>query len=211
MPTNNHSTISLEMRERMRIMSRMTKEEKVAYRWKCYDDKAKPQLLELIEYCQSNNRICPWPQDWNRIWGTYSRYSHRSEFTEYPPFKIPLILGAWDAPYIDKRQRFLTQIYWCYKNYFMGSMYKMVMGLTEDDWYKCQPKTKMPIMLDEIKLSLTIIKKEYAGWLGVNYYPKHNVFNYWITHDYCFIKEPREIREPYDFLDDESITYIRDR
>jgi hypothetical protein len=69
----------------------------------------------------------------------------------------------------------------------------------------------MPIMLDEIKLSLTIIKKEYAGWLGVNYYPKHNVLNYWITHDYCLIREPREIREPYDFLDDESITYIRDR
>jgi len=84
-------------------------------------------------------------------------------------------------------------------------MYTMVMKLTEDDWYKYQPKTKMPIMLDEIKLSLTIIKKEYAGWLGVNYYPKHNVFNYWITHDYCLI------REPYDFLDDESITYIRDR
>jgi len=45
------------------------------------------------------------------------------------------------------------------------------MKLTEDDWYKYQPKTKMPIMLDEIKLSLTIIKKEYAGWLGVTYYP----------------------------------------
>jgi hypothetical protein len=175
------------------------------------DEKSKLQLLELLVYCQSNGRICPWPKRWNPIWETYSRYSDRSEFTEYPPFKMPLILGAWDTSAIEKRQRFLTQIYWCYKNHFMGSMYTMVMKLTEDDWYKYQAKTKMPIMLDEIKLSLTIIKKEYAGWLGVNYYPKHNVFNYWITHDYCLIREPREIREPYDFLDDESITYIRDR
>jgi len=175
------------------------------------DEKAKLQLLELLVYCQSNGRICPRPYHWNIIWGAYSRYSDRSEFTEYPPFKMPLILGAWDTSNIEKRQRFLTQIYWCYKNYFMGSMYEMVMRLTEDDWYKYQPKTKMPITLDKAKLSLTIIKKEYAGWLGVNYYPKHNVLNYWVTHDYCFIKEPREIREPYDFLDDESITYIRDR
>ena len=175
------------------------------------NEKAKLQLLELLNYCQSNGRICPSPQHWNKIYHVYSWHTDKHKFTKYPPFKIPLIVGAWNTSDIEKRQRLLTQIYWCYKNYFMGSMYKMVMGLTEDDWYKCQPKTKMPIMLDEIKLSLTIIKKEYAVWLGVNYYPKHNVFNYWITHDYCFIKEPREIREPYDFLDDESITYIRDR
>jgi len=42
MPTNNNSTINPEMRERMRIMSCMTKVEKVVYKWKCYDEKMKP-------------------------------------------------------------------------------------------------------------------------------------------------------------------------
>ena len=126
------------------------------------DEKSKLQLLELLVYCQSNGRICPWPKRWNPIWETYSRYSDRSEFTEYPPFKMPLILGAWHTSDIEKGQRFLTQIYWCYKNYFMGSMYNQIMKLTEDNWHKSQSETK---------LSLALIKKEYAKWLGVTYYP----------------------------------------
>jgi hypothetical protein len=166
-PKETQQTISPEMRERQRIISSMTSEEKKAYKWKCYDEKAKPQLLELIEYCQSNNRICPLPQHWNRIWETYSRYSNRSEFTEYPPFKIPLILGAWHASEIDKRKRLLTQIYWCYKNYFIGSMYDMIMKLNDDDWY--------PDYCSEDKISLELIKKEYAGWLGVKYHPEFNI------------------------------------
>ncbi len=210
MPSDNKSsnlmTISPEMRERHRIMSRMTPEEKKAYKWKCYDETAKPKLLELIEYCQSNNRICPSPQHWNRIWEAYSRCSHRSEFTEYPPFKIPLILGAWHAPEIDKRERFLTQIYWCYKNYFMGSMYTMIMKLNDDDWFL--------EYYSEDKISLELIKKEYARWLGVNYHPEHNIWNHCTDH-HKKQKQIQRAEEIYDershILDDESITSIGSR
>ena len=210
MPSDNKKpnlkTISPEMREHQRIMSRMTPEERKAYKWKCYDETAKPKLLEMIEYCQSNNRICPSPQHWNRIWKAYSRYSHRSEFTEYPPFKIPLILGAWHAPEIDKRERFLTQIYWCYKNYFMDSMYTMIMKLNDDDWFL--------EYYSEDKISLELIKKEYASWLGVNYHPEHDIWNHCTDHD----KKRKQIEraeEIYDnqedILDDESTTSIGPR
>jgi len=159
MPSDNKSsnlmTISPEMRERQRIMSRMTPEEKKAYKWKCYDEKAKPKLLELIEYCQSNNRICPIPQYWSRIYSAYSRYAD----TNYPPFEVPLILAAWGASCDEKRKRFLTQIYWCYKNYFMGTMHAKIMKLEDDDWYKGNTSTP--------KVSLEDIKKEYASWSDV--------------------------------------------
>ena len=126
------------------------------------DEKAKLQLLELLNYCQSNGRICPSPQHWNKIYHVYSWHTDKHKFTKYPPFKIPLIVGAWNTSDIEKRQRLLTQIYWCYKNYFMGSMYNQIMKLTEDNWHKSQSETK---------LSLALIKKEYAKWLGVAYYP----------------------------------------
>jgi len=63
------SSIAPEKRERLRIMSRMTPVEKKAYQWKCYDETAKPKLLKLIEYCQSDNRIFPYT--WDKIYNNY--------------------------------------------------------------------------------------------------------------------------------------------
>jgi len=199
-------TLSPKMLERQRIMSRMTPEEKKVYRWKCYDEKAWPQLLELIEYCQSDNRICPLPQHWNKIYHDYSWHTDRHKFTKFPPLKIPLILGAWNANDIDKRQRFLTQVYWCYENYFMGTMYDKIMRLTDDDWcLECFP---------EDKISLELIKKEYARWLGVNYHPEHNIWNHCTDH-HEKQKKIQRAEEIYDershILDDESITSINKR
>ena len=45
----------------------------------------------------------------------------------------------------------------------MGSMYTMVMKLTEDDW--CYESCSEDAIL------LELVKKEYAKWLGVAYYP----------------------------------------
>ena len=126
----------------------MTPEEKKAYKWKCYDETAKPKLLELIKHCQNGGRICPLPQHWNKIYHAYSWHTDRHKFTKFPPLKIPLILGAWNANDIDKRQRFLTQVYWCYENYFMGAMYDKIMRLTDDDWcLECFPEDKISLEL----------------------------------------------------------------
>jgi len=155
--------ISPEMRERRRIMSRMTPDEKKAYNQKCYEESAKPKLLELIEYCQNNHKICPLPSDWNRICSDYMRYTHRCEFTKFPPFQLPLILSTWHySSDVDKRLRLLTQIYWCYKNFGMKFMYSDIMKLKDTDWYKDN--------IDFPKVSVQGIKKEYARWLGVNFY-----------------------------------------
>jgi hypothetical protein len=208
MPSDNKSsnlkTRPPEMRERSRIMSRMKPEEKKAYRWKCYDETAKPKLLELIEYCQSDNRIFPYT--WGKIYNDYAQFSNRHSFTEYPPFRPSLILGASLSPDILKRQRLLTQIYWCYKNLFIGSVYDTIMKTPIDDWEIGR--------YQEDKISLELIKKEYASWLGVNYHPEHDIWNHCTDYD----KKRKQIEraeEIYDnqedILDDESTTSIKPR
>lgn len=132
---------------------------KKAYKWKSYDEKARPQLLELLEYCQNENRICPMPIKWNRVVSGYMRYASQHKSTKYAPFLFPLVLSAWMSSDLDKRLRLLTQIYWCYKNYFIGSMYSAIMKLENDDWHKSS--------VDTSKIFLEDIRKEYAAWLGV--------------------------------------------
>jgi len=198
------SSITPEMRERLRIMSRMTPAEKKAYKWKCYDEKAKPKLLKLIEYCQSDNRIFPYT--WGKIYNDYAQFSDRHNFTEYPPFRPPLILGASSAPDIEKRQRLLTQIYWCYKNLFIDSVYNTIMKTPIDDWEIGHHQ--------EDKISLELIKKEYAIWLGVKYHPEHDIWNHCTNYDKNRkqIERAEEINSNQeDVLDDESNTLIESR
>lgn len=161
------SSIAPEKRERLRIMSRMTPDEKKEYNRKCYDESANPKLLELIEYCQNNHKICPLPSDWNRICSNYMRYTHRCKFTKFPPFRPPLVLSTWHySSDVDKRLRLLTQIYWCYKNYGMESMYGAIMKLEDDDWHKGIDTSDTILLAD--------IKKEYADWVGVTFYDPVN-------------------------------------
>jgi len=198
--------ISPEMLEQRRVISSMTSEKKRVYRWKYYDEKARSQLLELIDYCQSNKKICPSSQQWNKIYHVYSWHTDSREFTKFSPLKIPLILGAWNTSDLEKRQRFLTQIYWCYKNKFIGALYDRVMGLADDDWHFEH--------YSEDKISLELIKKEYARWLGVNCYPKHDIWSH-CTDYYEKDKKIQVARALYktqsDTLDDESITLVESR
>ena len=113
-------TISPEMRGYQRIMSLMASDEKKAYKWKKYEEIAKPKLLQLVEYCQSGNRI--FPHNWGAIYNNFM-FLYKCNSTKYFLPEKPLILSASIAPDIEKRQRLLTQIYWCYKNMFIDLIY----------------------------------------------------------------------------------------
>ena len=197
------SSITSEMRDRHKIMSRMTPEEKKVYKWKCYDETAKPKLLELIEYCQSDNRI--FPHNWGAIYNNFM-FLYKYNSTKYSLPEKPLILGASSAPDIEKRQRLLTQIYWCYKNMFIDLIYDNIMKNPVEDWEFG--------IYQEDKISLESVKKEYASWLGVNYHPEHNIWNYCTNHDknHKQIERAEEIyNNQEDVLDDESVTSIDSR
>jgi len=188
MPSDNNNlkerrqTISPEMREHQRMMSRMTPKERLEYKQKRYDERqelAKSRLLELIEYCQDDGRISPISEQWMRIYrilnGAIGRVT-RNPPLEHPLTYHPYVMGV-DS---KKRLNFLTQIYWCYKVDVMHGMYDMIMKLTDDDWQydHCYTDPEEKISLTLEKISFTLIKKEYArrytSWLGVHSYDPVN-------------------------------------
>jgi len=136
--------------------------------WERYSFDATPKFEELFEYCQKHQRVIPF--DWGLIIQPYYRFASRIEFTNYPPLFPPLILGGSIASDNAKRKRLLTQIYWCYQNKFMGTIYSAIMKAKPEDWIIFTPNLNE----DEIKyVCLSEVKKEYASWMGVKAYPDY--------------------------------------
>jgi len=133
--------------------------------WESYFAVADPKFEELFEYCQAQQRVVP--NDWGLIMKPYYEFASKREFTKFPPLFTPLILAGSIASDNEKRKRLLTQIYWCYQNRFMQTVYSAIMQPKTDEWVIFSPNLNE----DEIHyVSLSEIKKEYASWLGVKTY-----------------------------------------
>ncbi|MDC0620907.1 hypothetical protein OAP27_02355 [Candidatus Pseudothioglobus singularis] len=133
--------------------------------WERYLEEATPRFEELHEYCQEQQRVVPF--EWGLIMKPYYRFASRREFTKFPPLYPPLILGGSIASDNEKRKRLLTQIYWCYQNKFMGTVYSAIMKAKTEEWVLFSPNLKE----DEINyVTLSDVRKEYANWLGVKNY-----------------------------------------
>ena len=125
--------------------------------WERYLEESTPKFEELFDYCQQHQRVVPY--DWGSIMKPYYRFANHKEFSKHPPLFKPLILGASLAPENEKRKRLLTQIYWCYQNKFMGTVYSAIMKAKTDEWVIFSPNLKE----DEINyVTLSEVKKEYA-------------------------------------------------
>ena len=91
------------------------------------------QLEELLKYCRENNRVCPQPMIWDRIW---RMLPNRKEVGSgwNPP--LPLILAAWwEASDQEKIQRFEQHIRWAFQHGVISEVEKAIRGLSEDQWY----------------------------------------------------------------------------
>jgi len=158
-------TISPEMRERQRIMSRMTPEEK-----RIYIQKYKAMTLEqLLQYVHSKGFGYPLGRPWARITDLISLQTGGSNWT-FPRLRNALILGGAIASSTDKEERFATQIYWTYKNGGYETMERFILNLKDEDWDGCGFKD------DTNTFPLEDIKKEYARWLGVSIYPERRPY-----------------------------------
>ena len=115
-------------------------------------------LIGLIKYCQDDGRAYPRAQCWNKIYHNYSWHTDTREFTKFSPLKSPLLFDAWNATEYDKRLRLLAQVYWCYSNNRIESLYESIFNLSKDDWHYGGYKEA---------ISLEFIKGEYVSWLPV--------------------------------------------
>lgn len=93
-----------------------------------FTDKAK-----LIEYVKANNRICPQPLQWNKM---YQMLKNTKRIGGGWEPAAPLILAAWwETSAIQKMFRFIDHIEWAEKNGQLEEIAKFIYDLKEIEWH----------------------------------------------------------------------------
>jgi hypothetical protein len=87
----------------------------------------------LVAYCRENDRVCPLPVPWNRLWEMLPGRSRVGASWQPPP---PLILAAWhDTPAMNKMLRLAEHIDWAAEHESLDSVGTFLRELSEDDWH----------------------------------------------------------------------------
>ena len=87
----------------------------------------------LVAYCRENNRVCPLPPHWSRLWETLPNRAQTGAGWQPP---LPLILAAWhDTPAMLKILRLAEHIEWAAQHGALESAGKFLRELREEDWF----------------------------------------------------------------------------
>jgi hypothetical protein len=90
-------------------------------------------IESLIAYCQQNNRVCPMPHHWNRLW---EMLPDRSRVGAGWQPSLPLILAAWhDTPAMYKMSRLTEHIDWAAQQGALEPIARFLRELREEDWF----------------------------------------------------------------------------
>jgi len=86
-------------------------------------------LSDLLNYCKSNNRVCPKTIYWNAF---YSLLPDKVEKKPPPPLFVPESGMLYDAL---RQLRLSDQIYWAYDADAIGECDHFLRSLSEDQWH----------------------------------------------------------------------------
>jgi hypothetical protein len=90
---------------------------------------------KLINYINQNNRICPQPQVWNKLWDKLKDKERVGSAGWFPP--VPLISAAWwDSSDNSKKQRLIEHINWAEKKDQLDEIASYLYKLNEEEWYR---------------------------------------------------------------------------
>ena len=94
---------------------------------------ASETVENLIAYCRENNRVCPLPSHWSRLWEMLPNRVQVGAGWQPP---LPLILAAWhDTPANSKMARLAEHIEWAAKHDAPDSIGQFLRDLREEDWF----------------------------------------------------------------------------
>jgi hypothetical protein len=86
---------------------------------------------EWIAEVSRGGRICPQPQEWNRLWEMLPRQAGAG--WEPSP---PLILAAWSHSSDEqKRERFRDHLRWTHDHGAFGKIEQFITSLKPSDWH----------------------------------------------------------------------------
>ncbi len=87
----------------------------------------------LWEYCTINDRFCPMPDAWNRLYGMLRNTVQKPTGGWEPP--LPLILAAWHVSTpISKQLRFLNHLAWAEAQGQLDEIGEYLRSLEEREW-----------------------------------------------------------------------------
>lgn len=89
--------------------------------------------VSLIAYCRENDRICPQPMLWQKLWEMLPNRMQVGAGWEPP---LPLILAAWhETPAMPKMLRLADHIAWAEKHSALEPIGRFLRSLRERDWH----------------------------------------------------------------------------
>ena len=90
-------------------------------------------VQSLKAYCAENNRICPIPRRWNKLWELLPNRRRVGGGWDPP---APLILAAWhETVGLEKMLRLATHIEWADRHGALESVAVFLRTLREDEWF----------------------------------------------------------------------------
>lgn len=91
------------------------------------------RLSDLIEMCKINNRVCPKPQNWDKLWKMLK--NKKRVGNGWIP-SLPLILAAWHHSSDSlKRERLMEHLKWAEEQNQIDEINEYLTSFNETDWY----------------------------------------------------------------------------
>jgi len=102
-------------------------------------DSTEKTFESLIEYCGENQRVCPNPQPWAKLYDMLPNKKRVGVGWEPP---VPLILAAWwETPAFLKMLRLKEHIEWAYKHDCLDEVDRFLRDLREEEWHHLEELT----------------------------------------------------------------------
>ena len=91
------------------------------------------RLESLLEYVSADGRVCPQPQDWNRLWEMLP--NRRRDGAGWSP-PIPLILAAWwETSDSEKSARLKLHLDYAAENGVLDAVDRFLRDLPANSWH----------------------------------------------------------------------------
>jgi hypothetical protein len=117
-------------------------------------------LQDLLNYCQSNGRVCLQPHSWEKMFSRF-RMNKKYVVNRFPPNQP--ILGGWTDDNKYKRLLFLTHVYWAYEHNLFGWVDRYIRSCNDNKWNidTCFLENNREVGKQYCYVRLNVIKEEY--------------------------------------------------
>lgn len=89
-------------------------------------------IAKLKEYCEANDRVCPGPEEWMRMWEMLPNRKRGTTGWEQPD---PVILGGWRESKQALKTLFIKHIEWAARHGSLHDIDQFLRSLPETSWH----------------------------------------------------------------------------